>query len=139
MKLQKAFTLAELLIVVAGMAMLAAAAVPRFHAVNQEIRASAVESLAVNVQSSADLTNRIWLSNGRPARLTVDGQPLEMRHGFPTEDSISEIVVNSGDFVFSDGYFKHRDLMSTTGCGVLYIPPSSQGSGPVVSSNTDGC
>jgi prepilin-type N-terminal cleavage/methylation domain-containing protein len=139
MRRQKAFTFSELLIVVAVLAMLAAAAVPHFQAVNSEIRAGAVEALAVNVRSSAQLTNRIWLSNGRPAKLTVDGRALDMRFGYPTENSISEIVVNSGDFVFQDGYFNHRELLSTPGCAVLYIPPPNPDTEPVVISYTEGC
>ena len=136
---QKAFTFPELLVAVAVLAMLAAVAVPRFYAVNSEIRAGAVEALAVNVRSSANLTNRIWRSNGRLARLTVDGQVLEMRNGYPTENSISEIVVNNGDFESQDGYFNHRDLLSTPGCAVLYIPPPSPDAEPVVITYTDGC
>jgi prepilin-type N-terminal cleavage/methylation domain-containing protein len=137
--LQRAFTFTELLIVVAVLAMLAAAAMPRFVAINKEVRAGAVEALATNVRSSAHLTNRIWLSNGRPARLTVDGQMLEMRFGYPTENSISEVVVNSGDFLFKVGYWQHKELMSTPGCAVLYIPPPNSESEPVVISYTDGC
>lgn len=139
MRLQKAFTFSELLVAVAVLAMLAAVAVPRFYTINSEIRAGAVEALAVNVQSSADLTNRIWLSNGQPARLTVDGQLLEMRFGYPTDSSISEIVFNNGDFVFNDGYFKRREMSSEQGCGVLYIAPPNPEAVPVVITYTDGC
>ena len=139
MRIQRAFTFSELIIVVAALAILAAAAVPRFIAINSDIRASAVEALAVNVQSSAQLINRIWLSNGQPARLTADGQSLELRFGFPTENSIGDIVINNGDFVFIYGYFKHRDLLSEQGCAVLYIPPSNPESSPVVIPYTDNC
>ena len=139
MRLQKAFTFSELLIAVAVLAMLAAVAVPRFYAINSKIRAGAVEALAVNVQSSADLTNRIWLSNGQPARLTIDGQRLEMRFGFPTENSINKIVFNNGDFVFKDGYFKHRELLSEQGCAVLYIAPPNPDAIPMVITYADGC
>lgn len=139
MRLQQAFTFTELLIAVAILAMLAAAAVPRFHEINSEIRVSSVEALAVNVRSSANLTHRIWLANGQPARLMVDGQVLEMRFGYPTENSIDEVVVNSGDFVFQDGYFNHRDMRSTPGCAVLYIPPPNPDAEPVVITYTEGC
>lgn len=139
MRIQRAFTFSELIIVVAALAILAAAAVPRFIAINSDIRAGAVESLAVNVQSSAQLINRIWLSNGQPARLTADGQSIELRFGFPTENSIGDIVINNGDFVFNDGYFKHRDLLSEQGCAVLYIPPSNPESTPSVIPYTDNC
>jgi len=71
--------------------------------------------------------------------LTVDGQLLELRFGFPTENSISEIVINNGDFVFNDGYFKHWDLLSEQGCAVLYIPPSNPESSPQVIPYTDNC
>ena len=63
MRFLRAFTFSELIIVVAALAILAAAAVPRFIAINSDIRAGAVEALAVNVQSSAELINRIWRSN----------------------------------------------------------------------------
>jgi prepilin-type N-terminal cleavage/methylation domain-containing protein len=139
MRLQKAFTFLELLIAVAVLVMLAAAAVPRFYAINREVRSSAVKALAGNVESSARLTNRIWLSNDRPPRLTVDGQSLEMRFGYPTESSISDVVIDTGDFVFTEGYWKHRQSMSEPGCAVLYIPPSNPQSEPVVISYTDGC
>ncbi|MFQ5983289.1 MAG: hypothetical protein ACE5KS_07935 [Woeseiaceae bacterium] len=139
MRSQRAFTTTELSIVVAALALLAAAAVPRFFAVNRELRAGAVEALAVNVRSSAHLTNRIWSSNGRPGRLTVDGRVLDMRFGYPTEHSIGEVVVMGGDFEFADGYWKHGDSSSAPGCAVLYIPPPNPESEPVVITYTDGC
>lgn len=139
MRGQKAFTFSELLVAVAVLALLAAAAVPRFLAINSETRVRAVEALAVNVRSSAHLTNRIWLSNDRPPRLMVDGRELEMRYGYPTENSIDDIVVNSGEFVFQDGYFNHRELLATPGCAVLYVPPPNQNAEPVVKTYTDGC
>ena len=139
MRLHRAFTFSELIIVVAALAILAAAAVPRFIAINSDIRAGAVEALAVNVQSSAQLINRIWLSNGQPAMLTVDEQLLELRFGFPTENSIDKIVINDGVFVFNDGYFKHRELLSEQGCAVLYIPPSNAESSPVIIPYIDNC
>ena len=139
MRLQRAFTFTDLLIAVAALAILAAAAVPRFMAINTEVRAATVEALAVNIQSSADLTHRIWRSNGQPASLTVDGQLLEMRFGYPTEGSINEIVINPGDFTFKDGYFKHRESLQRQGCAVLYIPPPNPESSPVVIPYTDGC
>ena len=139
MRLQRAFTFSELIIVVAALAILAAAAVPRFIAINSDIRAGAVDALAVNVQSSAQLVNRIWLSNGQPAMLTVDGQLLELRFGYPTEMSIGDVVINSGDFIFRDGYFKHRESAAEQGCAVLYIPPSNPESLAMVIPYTESC
>ena len=69
----------------------------------------------------------------------VDGQELEMRYGFPTENSIDDIVINSGEFVFQDGYFNHREILATPGCAVLYVPPPSPDAEPVVITYSDGC
>jgi prepilin-type N-terminal cleavage/methylation domain-containing protein len=139
MRSQRAFTFSELLVAIAALALLAAAAVPRFFAINSEIRVAAVEALAVNVKSSANLTNRIWLANGQPRRLMVDGQALDMRFGYPTEYSIARIVVNSGDFIFQEGYFNHRETLGMPGCAVLYIPPPNPDSEPAIITYTDGC
>ena len=136
---QRAFTFTELLIAVAVLALLAAGAVPRFFAINKEMRIGDVDALAANVQSSAELTNRIWVSNGRPASLSVDGRTLDMRFGYPTDHSISEVVVMSGEFLFADGYWRHKESSATSGCAVLYIPPPNPDVEPVVITYKDGC
>ncbi len=98
-----------------------------------------MEALAANVRSSIELTHRIWVSNSRPPQLKIGGEALELRYGYPTEQSISSIVVNSGDFILQDGYFKHRELLSSPGCAVLYIPPTNPDAKPVVMAYTNGC
>ena len=136
---QRAFTFTELLIAVAVLALLTAGAVPRFFAINKEMRIGAVDALAANVESSAELTNRIWVSNGRPASLSVDGRTLDMRFGYPTDNSISEVVVMSNEFLFADGYWRHKESSATSGCAVLYIPPSNPDVEPAVITYKEGC
>jgi len=139
MRSQAGFTFTELLTVVTAMAMLAAVAVPRHAMLNSDSRSEAVRSLAANVKSSASLSHKVWKASGQPLRLTLDGRTVDMRHGYPTDTSIAEIVVMSAEFEFADGYWKHTQSAASQGCAVLYIPPPNPDIDATVISYTDGC
>jgi hypothetical protein len=119
------------------MAMFAAVAVPRYATLNSDSRSQSVRSLAANVKSSAGISHKVWKATGKPIRLTLDGHTVDMRHGYPTDASIAEIVVMNGEFEFADGYWKHTE--ATNGCAVLYIPPPNPDAEATVISYTDGC
>jgi prepilin-type N-terminal cleavage/methylation domain-containing protein len=139
MRSQAGFTFTELLTAVTVMAMMAAVAVPRYAAINSDTRSQSVRSLAANVQSSASLSHKVWQATGQPVRLKLDGQTIDMRFGYPTESSIEDLVVMSGEFEFNGGYFKHRDSESGQGCAVLYIPPPNPNADASVITYADGC
>ena len=139
MRSQAGFTFTELLTVVTVMAMLAAVAVPRHAMLNSDSRSDSVRSLAANVKSSASLSHKVWKATGQPIRLTLDGRMVDMRHGYPTDASIAEIVVMSGEFEFADGYWKHTRSAAGQGCAVLYIPPPNPETDATVITYTDGC
>ena len=139
MRSQAGFTFTELLTVVTAMAMMAAVAVPRYAAINSDTRSQSVRSLAANVQSSAALSHKVWKATGQPVRLKLDGETVDMRFGYPTDSSIEDLVVMSGDFEFSDGYWKHRESETGQGCAVLYIPPPNPNADASVITYSDGC
>jgi prepilin-type N-terminal cleavage/methylation domain-containing protein len=139
MRSQAGFTFTELLTAVTVMAMMAAVAVPRYAAINSDTRSQSVRFLAANVQSSATLSRKVWQATGQPMRLKLDGQTIDMRFGYPTESSIEDLVVMSGEFEFTGGYWKHRDSESGQGCAVLYIPPPNPNADASVITYTDGC
>jgi prepilin-type N-terminal cleavage/methylation domain-containing protein len=139
MRSQAGFTFTELLTVVTAMAMMAAAAVPRYALMNSDSRSQSVRSLAANVKSSASLSHKVWKATGQPVRLSLDGRTIDMRFGYPTDASITELVVMSSEFEFADGYWKHMDIDAGSGCAVLYIPPPNPETEATVISYTDGC
>jgi len=139
MRSDAGFTFTELLTVVTVMAMMAAVAVPRYAMLNSDSRSQSVRSLAANVKSSATLSHKVWKATGQPMRMTLDGRSVDMRFGYPTDSSIAEIVVTSGDFEFADGYWKHRESGAGQGCAVLYIPPPNPDAEATVISYTEGC
>jgi len=139
MRSQAGFTFTELLTVATILAMMAAVAAPRYAMINSDTRSQSVRSLAANVQSSASLSHKVWKATGRPVRLTLDGRTVDMRYGYPTDASIEDLVVMSGDFEFVDGYWKHRESDSGRKCAVLYIPPPRPDADASVITYTDGC
>lgn len=139
MRSQAGFTFTELLTVATVMAMLAAVAVPRHAMINSESRAAAVRALAANVRSSSQLANRIWEAAGKPPKLKLDGSDVEMRYGFPTAQSIEQIVVMDREFNAEGGYFKHAESADGQACAVFYIPPPNAETKASVLSYTDGC
>ena len=139
MKAQAGFTFTELLTGVTLLVMLAAVALPRHAMLNSEQRSEAVRALEANVRSSAELSRKVWQVTGKPSRLTLDGRTVDMRHGYPTETSINDLVVMGEQFRFADGYWKHADTEDGQGCAVLYIAPSSPQASAEIITYTDGC
>ncbi|MBT8078410.1 MAG: type II secretion system GspH family protein [Gammaproteobacteria bacterium] len=136
---QKGFTLTELIIAVAIFALMAAIAVPRYAAINTQTRQASIEALASHVNNSARLTNKVWSSAGSPDEIVIEGRIIDIEHGFPTDQSIGSIVVNNGDYLFGDGYWKHKQTGRDERCAVLYIPPAADGGQYQVISYTEGC
>ena len=136
---QKGFTLTELITVVATGALMAALAVPRYLALNTQTRISSVTALASHVENTARLTNRVWNSAGEPDNVVIEGRVIDMQYGFPTDQAIGDVVVNNGDYLFGNGYWKHQETARDKGCAVLYIPPVTDRGQFQVITYTDGC
>jgi len=132
-------TVIEVLVVVAGLSIAAAFAVPRFNTLEIESRDLDSRALASRIDTAAQLAHGMWLSHGRPDTLLFDGRPISVEHGFPTADSIGEIVAEQARFSFEAGRWIHLEATSPSRCGVLYRPPAFGSEGPVVRALTEGC
>ena len=139
MQQQRGFTATDWLIIVTVLGMAAAIAVPRYVAINRDARVSAVESLAVSVQSSAKLSNQLWRAGGFPTSVTIDGNGVDLRNGYPTRDSIRHIIVDRSEFQFSNGMWTHKEKLDNPGCAVFYTPPSGLSDDIQVTTYTSGC
>lgn len=139
MRSQKGLTALELLIVVAVIAMLAAVAVPRFSSLDREAREQAVLSLANGVESSLEITHRVWSAAGRPERLVFQGAELQFVHGYPVEQALARTVVGPGGFRHANGMWVHEEARSALDCGVVYLAPTVEGAAATVNAYTAGC
>ena len=132
-------TIIEVLVIIAGLSIAAAFAVPRFNTLEIESRDLDSRALASRVETAAQLVHGMWLSHGQPATLLFDGRPISVEHGFPTADSIGEILAEKQRFSFQAGRWIHREAADPSRCGVLYRPPAFASQAPVVRALTEGC
>ena len=132
-------TLIELLVVIAGLSLLAAFAVPRFQALEEDSRGQDSEALALSVRAAAQLSHGMWLSQGKPADIIFRGRRLELQYGFPTELNIVQALADWPSFSFAEGRWLHTEAADPTRCSLRYYAPVADGQNPAVIALTDGC
>ena len=144
----RGFTQIELAVVLAVMVLLAAFAIPRFTAIENEGRVSAVASLSASIRNASALAHAQWLASGRPDTIDVEGQTVTMHNGYPDAgqtglpmalpDSAGFSATLAGDAVVYKKYGAPRPDQ----CAVVYSPPSSLGTPPKIllfTANLSGC
>ena len=126
------FTLIEVVVVIAILGILAAFAVPRFVALDTQARISTQTALAGSVRSAAALSHALWLAQGQPATVTIDGNVITMRNGYPNVTSLPNALSDLTGYGYAaangSGVFTRA---SGPTCTVTYAPAAA-GAAPVV-------
>jgi MSHA pilin protein MshA len=142
---QSGFTLIELVVVITILAILAAFAVPRFASLEVEARSAATTALGGSVRSAAALSHALWLAQGQPASVSMEGVSIAMVNGYPDESSIGSTLASLDGFVFDDtvspSLFSKTNDGSTAiaSCEVSYLEPANPGEAPSIGVVTGGC
>ena len=131
---QSGFTLIELVVVITILGILAAFAVPRFAALDQQARIAARDALAGSVRSGAALAHAMWLAQNQPATVTMEGQVITMTNGYPNLVTIDNTISDlpSTGFTYpatNTGVFQRTGL---TTCTVTYTPPTGPNLPPTI-------
>lgn len=127
------FTLIELVVVITILGILAAFAVPRFASLEVEARSAAVEALGGSVRSGAALAHALWLAQGQPAGVTMEGSAIVLVNGYPDLATVDDTLADLTGFSYDDttGVFTKGNGPAT--CTVTYAEAPALGSAPSVS------
>ena len=137
MKPSRGFTLIELIVVLAIVAVLGATAAPKFFNLQKEARKSAVNELRKAVDSARVMAAAVLVANASPASssLTIEGSTVTMGSGYPLATAggiLNAVRIDSSVFttvvgpstnpVISSGmvYFGAKAATTFSTCGFTY-------------------
>jgi MSHA pilin protein MshA len=138
MKLQKGFTLIELVIVIVILGLLAATALPRFSNLTQSARVAALNGVAGSLRGAASIAHATQLAQSLNSNQSVnlDGQTIAMTNGWPTAANVSNTLTDYTGFTFTSA--NPALFTFVTSCEVQYNE-SATGEFPVVQVVSTGC
>lgn len=137
---QRGFTLIELVVVIALLAILAAFAIPRYAGLEREARSATILGVAGSIRSGAALVHGLWLSQGINP-VVMEGNPINLTEGYPDATDISLTLADLTGFSFAVNAGGDQAVFSKTGltnCEVVYNDALAN-SAPLISVDTSGC
>jgi MSHA pilin protein MshA len=127
---QGGFMFIELVVVITILVILAAFAVPRFASLEVEARVAATQSLAGRVRAGAALAHALWLAQGQPDTVQMEGARITMLNGYPDRATIDDTLADLSDFAYTPatGVFLKTGAAAT--CTVTYNEATAAVAGP---------
>ena len=144
MKLQKGFTLIELIVVIVILGILAATAMPKFLDVASNARIASITGAMGAMSSAATLAHSQQLISGAAssASVTLGGATVTMSLGYPTADAAGIITAAGIDTSWTIAAGNPVGVQPKTGgganCEATYAA-SVGGATPVVASSVSAC
>jgi|SRR5450631_4153265 MSHA pilin protein MshA len=143
----RGFTLIELVVVITILGILAAFAIPKFIALDQQARIATVNGLVGTVKSAAALARSLGQATGNPASVTMEGTAVAMLNNYPDSGSggiPNAVNVAAADFTYvgtagTSGTWTRVGAPTPATCIVVYTPATAAGVPPTVVPTTGGC
>ncbi len=134
------FTLIELVVVIALLAILAAFAIPRYAGLEREARSAAILGISGSIRSGAALVHGLWLSQGVNP-VMMEGNVINLTQGYPDASDISATLADMTGFTVIVNGGADQAVFSKNGsanCEVVYND-ALPGNAPAISVDTSGC
>ena len=136
-----AFTLIELVVVIAVLGILAAFAIPRFVGLEREARTAATLGISGSVRSAATLAHSLWLAQGVNP-VVVEGNSVNLTEGYPDASDIALTLADMTGFTVAVNGTADQAVFSKDGapgaCEVTYSD-ALVGSAPIIAVDVSGC
>lgn len=141
MRNESGFTLIELVVVISILGILAAFAIPRFVSLETEARVATTQSLAGSVRSAAALSHGLWLAQGSPGTVDMEGATITMTNGYPNSATVVDTLADDSGYTFTpgaSGVWTKDGATTPANCSVTYTPAGA-GTAPTVVVDTSDC
>lgn len=136
----RGFTLIELVVVIALLAILAAFAIPRYAGLEREARSAAVLGISGSIRSGTALVHGLWLSQ-EINPVIMEGNVINLTQGYPDATDIAATLADVTGFTVIVNGGADQAVFSKTGstnCEVTYND-ALPGTAPIISVDTSGC
>jgi len=150
-RIERGFTLIELVVVITILGILAAFAVPKFINVSTQARIASLNGLAGSIKSAASLARGLAMvsgvgGTGLSGTVTMEGATVLLYNYYPdsTAGAITNAVNASADYAYTVGVSGAAGIYTLSAapapatCIVTYTPATAA-SPPTVVTTTGGC
>ena len=126
---QRGFTMIELVVVIVILGILAAFALPKYMGLENQARVAALNGMTGSIRSAANMAHGVWLANGNPASITVDGVTVTMTSGYPSTAGIQTLIQDTTGFTVkvaaAGTTFTPNNTRTPASCDVIYNPATA--------------
>ena len=139
MKMQKGFTLIELVVVMVILGILAAFAIPKFFDFSSQANKADIDGLLGALNSASVTAHGAALANNQTSgNITMEGATVGLVNGYPSASGIVNAVSVSSSFTSSTTGTTTTFTLKTN-CTVSYTEAASASSTPTITKTVTGC